>query len=49
MCVYVLGVKKTFAILIVKNCLLPQFTVDIQIVVIHSRGVYNFMGINLVP
>ena len=22
---------------------------DIQIVVIHSRGVYNFMGIDLVP
>ena len=25
------------------------FTDDIQIVVIHGRGVYNFIGINLVP
>ena len=37
-------------ILGVKNRLLfLTFTDDIQIVVIHSRGVYNFMGINMVP
>ena len=43
-----LGVKKNLLFLIV-NKFLQTFTDDIQIVVIHSRGVYNFMGINLVP
>ena len=50
--VHVLGVKKTCAFFaIVNNFVLPlRMTFKIQIVgVIHSRGVYNFMGINLVP
>ena len=46
----ILGVKKKLLlVLIVFNNFFTNFTDDIQIVVIHSRGVYNFMGIHLVP
>ena len=43
----ILGVKKDVCQSLIT--FYYTFTDDIQIVVIHSRGVYNFMGINMVP